>query len=307
MMCAHTGIEAMIANMTFNGAKGFNDTKGSSSWSVDGRQIGEWTTARNLTYVRFYNASRSSLLSVHFPSIFRLPTILIDMVPLDELLASHDMILRFLAVDTLYAAGESASIPSNIGDETASVLNPVAPNGTTLASSTKNSTALDSESSETLDKLSGLDRSHEAYYGPRRSFGLFLLLTIVVLLIWSFLKWRTSRRKARNGRKSRYGRLNKNDGKRRSRKGVGRGGIRLTGGELERRSENGELKRNLSIVREVEEVEDEEEKEGKLYHEGKVLFELGEEEEDEDELLRESEEFDGDIGGTTSNPWKASI
>lgn len=228
------------------------------------------------------------------------------MVPLDELVASHDMVLRFLAVDTLFAAGESASVPSNIGEETASVLSPVAKNGSTLASSAKNTSSvenLSSSASETLDRLSGLDRSHESYYGPRRSAGLFILLMMIGLLVWSFAKWRASRR-VRKGR-SRYGRLGKANGrsKRRNRKGVGHGDIRLSGGELERRSQTGELKRNLSIVREVDE-EDEpsiQEKTEHLYGEGQPLFELGEEEED---LLTES---DGDIGSTTTNPWKASI
>ncbi len=55
------------------------------------------------------------------------------MVPYDQPLASHDMVLRFLGVDLLGAAGPAAQVPSRVGDELEAVLGETHKNGTALA------------------------------------------------------------------------------------------------------------------------------------------------------------------------------
>ncbi|KWU46624.1 alpha/beta-hydrolase, partial [Rhodotorula sp. JG-1b] len=96
LMCAGLGVERMIENLEWNGSKGFNDSE-TYDWFVNDKSAGRWTTARNLTYVSVYNSSH--------------------MVPMDQPAASHDMLLRFLQVDTVHSAGSAAVIPSRIGSE----------------------------------------------------------------------------------------------------------------------------------------------------------------------------------------------
>ena len=57
------------------------------------------------------------------------------MVPYDQPLASHDMLLRFLNVDLLGAAGPAAQVPSRVGDEQEAVLGETHPNGTAVQDS----------------------------------------------------------------------------------------------------------------------------------------------------------------------------
>ncbi|GAA6032845.1 hypothetical protein JCM8097_000825 [Rhodosporidiobolus ruineniae] len=176
IMCANAGIEAMIDEMEWNGAKGWNGST-PLDWYVGGEFAGLWTTARNLTYIDFYNASH--------------------MVPMDKPIASHDMILRFMQVDTLNAAGSAARIPSRIGNEQAAVLGAVHPNGTTLPGA---ELAVDADADTSNEKEvteDGFDIDHERYYGPRRTAALVFLLVVVGGAIWAILRWRTRRRKAR--------------------------------------------------------------------------------------------------------------
>ncbi|KAM0793260.1 hypothetical protein ACM66B_000722 [Microbotryomycetes sp. NB124-2] len=192
LMCASTGIEAMIDNLEWNGAIGFNETE-PLEWSVDGNLAGYWTTARNLTYVKVLNASH--------------------MVPRDQPLAAHDMLIRFMQVDTLHAAGSAARIPSRIGKETEAVLGATHPNGTTikeveeaarLEQELKNQGSSGSGNggggvSGGLDDLTedGYDKDHELIYGPRRTAVLFLLIVTIVLVLWGVLKWRSVKRRER--------------------------------------------------------------------------------------------------------------
>ncbi|CAF4429344.1 unnamed protein product, partial [Adineta steineri] len=61
LICNHRGTEAMIDGMTWNGGTGFGFGNGTFSpkhpWIVDGESAGLIQSARNLTYILFYNAS----------------------------------------------------------------------------------------------------------------------------------------------------------------------------------------------------------------------------------------------------------
>ncbi|KAK4054916.1 Cell death protease [Microbotryomycetes sp. JL201] len=178
LMCASTGIEAMIDNLEWNGATGFNETQ-SLEWSVDGNLAGYWTTERNLTYVKVLNASH--------------------MVPRDQPLAAHDMLIRFMQVDTLHAAGSAARIPSRIGKETEAVLGATHPNGTTIKE-VEEAARLEQETKQGLTEADlltedGYDKDHELTYGPRRTAVLFLLIVMIVLILWGVLKWRSVKRR----------------------------------------------------------------------------------------------------------------
>lgn len=53
----------------------------------------------------------------------------------DQPLAAHDMLVRFIGVDLLAAAGPAAQVPSRIGNEQEAVLGETHPNGTVVTGS----------------------------------------------------------------------------------------------------------------------------------------------------------------------------
>ena len=60
LICNHYGTETMIDTLTWNNRTGFTSNDGTVSspapWMVDGESVGLIQTARNLTYILFYNA-----------------------------------------------------------------------------------------------------------------------------------------------------------------------------------------------------------------------------------------------------------
>ncbi|KAL8283707.1 hypothetical protein RQP46_005502 [Phenoliferia psychrophenolica] len=113
LICNHVGIERMIENLSWGGEVGFGNVT-ALDWRVDGKRAGTWTSARGLTYVKIADASH--------------------MVPYDQPLAAHDMLLRFVGADLLGAAGPAAQVPSRVGDELEAVLGETHPNGTAVGS-----------------------------------------------------------------------------------------------------------------------------------------------------------------------------
>lgn len=83
LVCNHMGIENMIANLEWNGGKGFAEPSGDlarrRAWTFDGRPAGFWQSSRNLTYVFFNEASH--------------------MVPFDQPQRARDMLERFMGVE----------------------------------------------------------------------------------------------------------------------------------------------------------------------------------------------------------------
>ncbi|BGP44767.1 Cell death protease [Rhodotorula kratochvilovae] len=175
LMCAGVGIEAAVANLEWNGERGFGDAE-ALEWTVGEEHAGRWTTARNLSYVEFKDSSH--------------------MVPLDKPLAAHDMLLRFMQVDTLHSAGNAARIPSSIGKEEATVIGATHPNGTTLQGIAElASDEVDEGPKEVSEE--GYDIEHERFYGPRRTAALVILLVLLAAAIWAILHWRQGRRRER--------------------------------------------------------------------------------------------------------------
>ncbi|GAA5870014.1 hypothetical protein JCM3774_004337 [Rhodotorula dairenensis] len=130
LICNHVGIERMIENLNWNGATGWEDAP-AEDWVVDGRTAGTWTTARNMTYVKIFEASH--------------------MVPYDQPLAAHDMLLRFVGASLLSAAGPAAQVPSRIGNEIPAVLGSTRPDGSSLNGTLADGTLVPGSSSGSLD------------------------------------------------------------------------------------------------------------------------------------------------------------
>ncbi|KAK7033536.1 Cell death protease [Paramarasmius palmivorus] len=96
LICNYVGLEAMIANLKWNGETGLGKVQ-TQSWSVNATPAGTWVASRNLTYAKIFNASH--------------------MAPFDLPHVAHDMILRFMGVDFSSIVGGSAKIPSSLGSE----------------------------------------------------------------------------------------------------------------------------------------------------------------------------------------------
>jgi carboxypeptidase D len=159
-ICNYMGVEATIAALEWNGARGLG-TVATQTWAVNGSAAGTWVAARNLTYAKVFDASH--------------------MVGYDVPHVAHDMMLRFMRVDFAALAGGSARIPSAVGDaHKPSVL--VAPE----ASATP---TLPPSKTPEQDKA-----MWEAYYNAGSA-----LLVFVVVLAGIAAVWWCRRRRARRG------------------------------------------------------------------------------------------------------------
>lgn len=64
-ICNYVGLEAMIQNLEWAGAKGLGEVE-TMNWSVGGRQAGTWVESRGLTYAKV----RCDFSSFSFPHLF---------------------------------------------------------------------------------------------------------------------------------------------------------------------------------------------------------------------------------------------
>lgn len=95
LICNHIGVERVAERLTWGG-QGWGQPE-KKEWWVNNEKAGYWRTARNLTYVSVAKASH--------------------MVGVDKPIEAHDMMLRFMGVDLMAAAGPSARIPSRLQGE----------------------------------------------------------------------------------------------------------------------------------------------------------------------------------------------
>lgn len=198
---------------------------------------------------------------------------------MDQPLAAHDMLIRFMQVDTLNAAGVSALIPSRIGvAELEVILGATKPDGSALDSTLKevaDAAVIEKEISE-----DGFDKDHELMYGPRRTFLLFLFLLLGVFCFWMFCQWKRSKRRSRF----------------RGRKGKGKSKGKKRGAAVQLDS----TQYQASYTEDSNPFQDDSLKDNNF--EGENVFDLGEEEEgeeeeeDEKQNLFEAGDLEGDIG-----------
>ncbi|KAK5129370.1 Cell death protease [Meristemomyces frigidus] len=169
LICNHIGTENLIARLSWNGATGMETSPGMTApkrdWTFEGEPAGTYQTARNLTYVRFYNSSH--------------------MVPFDFPRRTRDMLDRFMGVDIASIGGVPAD--SRIDGEKA---HPETSVGETL-----NSTLAQEAEAEKVAaaKWAAYQRSGEAA----------LVFMILILGVWGFFVLRARRR--RRGYKSVFG------------------------------------------------------------------------------------------------------
>ncbi|KAF2857525.1 serine carboxypeptidase [Piedraia hortae CBS 480.64] len=162
LICNHIGTENFIAGMTWNGAKGMELSPGVTAprrdWEFEGQPAGQYQTARNLTYLRFYNASH--------------------MVPFDHPRRARDMLDRFMGVDIGSIGGQPAN--SLIDGEKA---HPV-----TSVGSHPNSTAAQEEADQKVK-----DAKWHAY---KRSGELALFVVIIAAAAWGIFVYRSRSKRA---------------------------------------------------------------------------------------------------------------
>ncbi|KAJ5549768.1 hypothetical protein N7535_002290 [Penicillium sp. DV-2018c] len=158
LICNHIGTETLIHNMKWKGGTGFETSPGvwapRHDWSFEDEPAGIYQSARNLTYVLFYNSSH--------------------MVPFDNPRQSRDMLDRFMNVDIASIGGQPSD--SRIDGEK---LPQTAVGGQT------NSTAHEKDEKEKLKQteMHAYAKSGEAV----------LVVVIIGVLVWSFFIWRNRR------------------------------------------------------------------------------------------------------------------
>lgn len=96
LICNYVGIERMIDALEWNGQKGFGNAT-MEKWSLNGTDVGEWTDARNMSYVKVFDASH--------------------MVGFDVPQVTNDMIMRFMGVDMKLVPGEMGDMESKVGED----------------------------------------------------------------------------------------------------------------------------------------------------------------------------------------------
>lgn len=163
LICNHLGTEALIGNMKWNGGKGFELSPGTwaprREWMFEDDVAGFWQSARNLTYVLFYNSSH--------------------MVPFDVSRRSRDMLDRFMKVDISSIGGKPAD----------SYLD-----GERLPDTSVGGTAGNSTASQEAEKEK-LDAAKWAAY--QRSGEVILVIVSVAAAAWGY--WVFSERRKRRG------------------------------------------------------------------------------------------------------------
>ena len=161
LICNHIGTEELIHNMEWNGGKGFELSPGTwaprKDWTFEGEPAGLYQSARNLTYILFYNSSH--------------------MVPFDYPRRSRDMLDRFLGVDIASIGGKPTD--SRLDGEKAVA---------TSVGGHPNSTAAEEEEAEKLEEA-----KWAAYY---KSGEVALVVVIILASAWGFYVWRDRRRRA---------------------------------------------------------------------------------------------------------------
>ncbi|KAG8824527.1 Cell death protease [Serendipita sp. 401] len=104
VICNYVGQERFIEKLEWQGSTGLG-TAPIVPWTVNGTAAGTWQSARNLTYVKIFQASH--------------------MVGFDVPHVAHDMMLRFMNVDfSRLNAGTAGRIESSLGDEEKSSIIP---------------------------------------------------------------------------------------------------------------------------------------------------------------------------------------
>jgi carboxypeptidase D len=165
-ICNHLGTEALIKNMEWNGARGFETAPGVVApirdWTFEGEPAGTYQEARNLTYVVFYNSSH--------------------MVPFDYPRRTRDMLDRFMGVDISAIGGDPSD--SRLDGEKGPLVS---------VGGHPNSTKAEEDKAQALKEA-----EWKAYY---RSGEVALIIVVIAAGCLGFFVWRDRRRRARSGYK----------------------------------------------------------------------------------------------------------
>ncbi|PLW11484.1 hypothetical protein PCANC_03686 [Puccinia coronata f. sp. avenae] len=184
-MCNSLGLNRSLSGLEWNAQTGFGVDDHDlpilpQDYYVNGTKQGSWTEARGLTFVKFDHASH--------------------LVPVDVPHAAHDMLLRFLEVDPLLAAGPVSSVSSQVGaEEHAGIVVKTHANGTVIGQE-----KLQTEHDQSGTRLGAAPvletvEEREAYYGPRQTVALIIVLTCLILGLVMLFQWRRKRRRRRHG------------------------------------------------------------------------------------------------------------
>lgn len=160
LICNHKGTEELINNLVYNGGKGFEEngvTAPRHDWVFEGEPAGIYQSARNLTYIKFYNSSH--------------------MVPFDYPRRTRDMLDRFMGVDIATVGGKP--VDSVIGGQKGPQ---------TSVGGHTNSTVAEEDQAQKLKEA-----TYKAYY---KSGEVAFVIVLIAAIAWGFFVWRDRRRRA---------------------------------------------------------------------------------------------------------------
>jgi carboxypeptidase D len=153
----------MIHQMIWKNGTGFEDPPGSGTWAprqpwvFDNEPAGFYQSARNLTYVLFYNSSH--------------------MVPFDYARRTRDMLDRFVGVDISHVGGQDGE--SKVGGET------------NRPPTSVDETTKQSEETEEQEKQKVKEATWRAYY---RAGALALVFVIIAALALGYVVYKQRRK-----------------------------------------------------------------------------------------------------------------
>lgn len=116
-------------------------------------------------------------------------------VPYDQPVAAHDMLVRFLNIDLLGAAGPAAQVPSRVGNEQEAVLGETHPNGTAVPSFPSSGSTTNPALSSPADALAS-ESALEALVNAGSA--VFIIVLMVLAAIAFFCVRKRLRRSAGN-------------------------------------------------------------------------------------------------------------
>lgn len=158
IICNHLSTEAMINDLSWNGATGFM-SEPEQSWVFQNEDAGFYQSARNLTYVLFNNASH--------------------MVPYNHARRTRDMLDRFMGINLSTIGGESSE--STIGGSASDV-------------PTSFEEATELAAVDKIDAEKSLIEKYRKYY-KAGSVALVVVIIAVCALVWFIWKHKGSIRR----------------------------------------------------------------------------------------------------------------
>lgn len=159
LICNHIGTEDLIGNLEWNDGTGFEISPGEIArqhdWTFEGEPAGIYQSARNLTYIKFYDSSH--------------------MVPFDFPRRTRDMLDRFLGIDATSIGGKPVDSKIEGMDD--------------------NKSSSGSGGKTPIEPVDEDEISAATWQAYKRSGEVALVIICIIVGAWGFFVWRDRRKR----------------------------------------------------------------------------------------------------------------